>query len=86
MKYTHDQKHFLTGSWDRRARLWTVIEPVPDDDERINAWIETMTGMRIGATNTPELLTADEWNARKKQLDGLGGPPWTHVRPAGIKP
>jgi WD40 repeat protein len=84
VKFAPDQKHFLTGSWDRRARLWNVIEPVPDEIDRITAWVETMTGMRIGATGTPELLTAEEWTTRKKLLDGLGGPPWTHVRPTEV--
>jgi hypothetical protein len=55
---------------------------VPDEEERIRAWVETMTGLRIGVTGSSELLTADEWNARKKRLDELGGPPWTHVQPA----
>jgi hypothetical protein len=62
-----------------------VLEPVPDEPERVRAWIETMTGMKIGITGSSELLTAEEWAERKKKLDELGGPPWTTVRPTAVK-
>ena len=83
--YSHDEKHILTASWDYRVRLWPVIEPVPDEVERATTWIETMTGLRIGVTGSSELLTSEEWVVRKKRLDELGGPPWTHVRPADVR-
>jgi WD40 repeat protein len=76
-----DGKRILTGSWDRTARLWPTVSPVPDEVERVTVWVETMTGLRIGPTGSSDLLTADEWNERKRRLDELGGPPWTHVKP-----
>jgi WD40 repeat protein len=84
--FSHDGKHILTSSWDHRVRLWPVIEPVPDEPKRVTAWIETMTGMRIGVTGSSELSTWEEWSEQKKRLDELGGPPWTPVRPVGVKP
>ena len=39
----------------------------------------------IGVTGSSELLTSEEWVVRKKRLDELGGPPWTHVRPADVR-
>jgi WD40 repeat protein len=80
--YSPDGKRVLTGSWDWSARLWLLPEPVPDEVERVTAWVETMTGLRIGPTGSADLLTAGEWNRRKRRLDELGGPPWTHVAPA----
>jgi hypothetical protein len=44
-----------------------------------------MTGLKIGVTGSSELLTSEEWAEGKKRLDELGGPPWTSVRPAGVK-
>jgi WD40 repeat protein len=86
VSFSHDGTHVLTSSWDHRVRLWPVIEPVPDEPERITAWIETMTGLKTGVTGSSELLTSDEWAARKKRLAELGGPPWTSLGPAGGKP
>jgi WD40 repeat protein len=86
VSFSHDGKHILTSSWDHRVRLWPVIEPVPDEPERVKNWIETMTGLMISETGSSELLTWEEWSERKKRLDELGGPPWTTVRPAGVKP
>jgi len=83
--FSHDGTHILTSSWDHRVRLWPVIEPVPDEPDRVTNWIETMTGLKIGITGSPELLTWEEWSERKKRLDELGGPPWTSVRPVGVK-
>ena len=86
MAFSHDGKHILTSSWDHRVRLWPGIEPVPDEPERVTNWIETMTGLKIFVTGSSEFLTWEEWSERKKRLDELGGPPWTSVRPAGVKP
>jgi WD40 repeat protein len=86
VSFSHDGTHILTSSWDHHVRLWPVIEPVPDEPERVTTWIETMTGLKIGVTGSSELLTWEEWEKRKKRLDELGGPPWTSGRPAGVKP
>jgi WD40 repeat protein len=73
--FSPDGTAALTGSWDGTARLWTVPEPVPDDEKRITAWVETMTGLKVSANVSGELLTPDEWHQSKKRLDELGGPP-----------
>lgn len=75
LRFSHDQKWLLTGSWDRRARRWSTVEPVADQAERVQVWVETMTGLRIGETGASDLLTVEEWQARKQRLGELGGPP-----------
>ena len=72
--FSEDGKQVLTGSWDRKARLWTIAEPVADDVERVGEWVKTITGMRIGATGASELLTAKEWADAHERLKELGGP------------
>jgi WD40 repeat protein len=78
--FAPDGTMVLTGSWDGTACLWPVPKPLPDDEPRITAWIETMTGLRVSENGAAEkglavLMTAKEWNARKIDLDKLGGPP-----------
>lgn len=73
--FSPDGKFALTGSWDGTARLWAVPQALDDQPDRINAWVETMTGQRISPNAGGELLKPDEWRARKEQLDRLGGPP-----------
>lgn len=75
--FSPDGKFALTGSWDGTARLWAVPKPLDDQQERIEAWVETMTGLRISPNAGGELLKPDEWRERKGQLDRLGGPPVT---------
>jgi WD40 repeat protein len=78
--FSPDGTHVLTGSWDGTARLWEVPEPLPDDKDRIIAWVETMTGLKVGPVITGDLLTPDEWRESKRTLDRLGGPP-IHLGP-----
>src|SRR5262245_50313966 len=75
--FSPDGAFALTGSWDGTARLWAVPPALDDQQERIEAWVETMTGLRISPTAGGELLKPEEWRARKEQLDRLGGPPIT---------
>ena len=76
--FAPDGTRALTCSWDGTARLWPVPMPIPDDEPRITAWIETMTGLRVSADavqGTAVLMTAAEWKVRRDELEKLGGPP-----------
>jgi WD40 repeat protein len=78
--FSPDGKFALTGSWDGTARLWPVPRPLDDDEKRITAWVETMTGLRVEPNAGGELLNPEEWRARKAELDRLGGPPINFVK------
>ena len=43
--FSRDGTKILTGSWDGTAKLWPVPQPLPDDEPRIMAWVETVTGL-----------------------------------------
>ncbi|HUR54912.1 MAG TPA: hypothetical protein VMZ71_12340, partial [Gemmataceae bacterium] len=73
--FSPDGRFALTGSWDGTARLWKVAEPLPDKPDQVRAWVQTLTGLKIGLSVSGELMTADEWVRSKQELDRLGGPP-----------
>jgi WD40 repeat protein len=59
------------------AVIWRLPPPVPNDatPERVALWVEVATGYALAADNSPEQLSAADWQARKERLDFLGGPP-----------
>ena len=73
--FSPDGQFTLTGCWDGTARLRAIPRALDNQPERVRAWVETMTGLRIGPNAGGELLHPDEWQARKAELDRLGGPP-----------
>jgi WD40 repeat protein len=56
----------------QRRRLPVAVEGSP---ERLNLWVQVITGMELDRTQTPRWLEPAEWERRRKQLDALGGPP-----------
>jgi WD40 repeat protein len=73
--FSPDGRHALTASWDGTARWWKVSDPVKDEAEWLRAWVQTLTGMKVGRNVTDELLTAGEWKASYEDLMRRGGPP-----------
>src|SRR5207237_1149031 len=70
-----DGKTVLTGSEDKTARLWPVPQPLQADPERIEVWVQVITGMELDAGGAVRVLDAEEWHQRKQRLEALGGPP-----------
>ncbi len=75
MAFSPDGKTVLTGNEDKTARLWPVTQPIQGDPERIEVWVQVITGMELDAGGAVRVLDAAEWHQRKQRLEELGGPP-----------
>ena len=58
-----------------RVRLWDVSSAFPDEPEGIRCWVEVQTGQTWDSGGVLRPLSFDDWLARRKRLDQLGGPP-----------
>jgi hypothetical protein len=68
-----DGRHFLVARDNGDVDMWPVPQPVPDEPERIHAWIRARTvWTREGVSH--RRLTFDEWSESLKKLAELGGP------------
>jgi len=77
--FSPDGKLVLTASWDGTARLWEVPDPVPDDPDLLIAWVQVMTGMKVGP-QAHQMLTPTEWNDNMKEFNRRGGLPFVPKR------
>jgi hypothetical protein len=48
---------------------------IADEPERIQLWIETLTGRYWNENDVIQRLSPEDWLARRQRLDELGGPP-----------
>ena len=73
--FSPDGKTFLTGSeaTQRSLRLWPMI--VEGSAERINTWVQVLTGLEIDPGGAVSVLDVPTWQRRRERLDDLGGPP-----------
>jgi hypothetical protein len=60
---------------DRTARLWAVPAPLTQEPERVQAWVELITGQQLDDAGEIHVLEPDEWQRRRSRLDDLGGTP-----------
>jgi tetratricopeptide (TPR) repeat protein len=77
--FSPDGKTVLTGSRDKLARLWDVTE-LPDELERVAAWIEVATGLRLDDKDEIQLLDSKAFGESRERLAKLGGRPLTMPR------
>ncbi len=71
--FSPDGRSVLTGSSDT-ARLWDVTE-LPDEPERVAAWIETATGIRVEEKDEFEILDRKALSESRQRLAKMGGSP-----------
>jgi hypothetical protein len=57
------------------ARLWPVLPPIQGEPERIVLWLQVITGTELDEHGSIQVLDAATWQARRQELDKLGGPP-----------
>jgi WD40 repeat protein/serine/threonine protein kinase/tetratricopeptide (TPR) repeat protein len=68
-----DGKTVLTGGKDRLAQLWDVTE-LPDEFERVAAWVEVATGLRLDDNDEVKVLDSGSFLERRERLAILGKP------------
>jgi hypothetical protein len=56
-------------------RLWPMPAELPDDPERVDAWVETITGMELDQDGALYRFNNAEWRDRRERLRRHGGPP-----------
>jgi WD40 repeat protein len=78
-KYSPDGRTALTGSADMTARLWDVTE-LPDELERISAWISKATTLGLDDGDDVKLLGRAALELSRQRLESLGGAPFPNPR------
>jgi tetratricopeptide (TPR) repeat protein len=71
--FSPDGRRVLTGCEGNVACLWDVaFPPLPDDTERLRAWVHVMTRRKIDGVGRLQVLTAEEWFQDREKLDATG--------------
>jgi WD40 repeat protein len=65
----------VTGSEDKTVRLWEVPSPVRGNSERINLWVQVLTGQELDEHGVLRALDASAWHERRQHLENFGEPP-----------
>jgi WD40 repeat protein len=72
---------FVGSTWGNRytnqggASLWSAPAPLAGSAEQVKLWAEVITGTELDEHDAARVLAAAEWEARRRRLDELGGPP-----------
>jgi WD40 repeat protein len=76
--FSPDGKSFLSGSEDTRARIFWNAWDLPDQLDRVAAWVEILTGLSLDKERgSIQVLDNTAWRASRDRLKQLGGPPET---------
>jgi WD40 repeat protein/tetratricopeptide (TPR) repeat protein len=74
VSFSPDGHTFLTGSGDGAARLWSLAT-LPDDQRKIAAWVEVLTGLELTGGDRIRILDGQQWLERRDALRRQGGVP-----------
>lgn len=64
-----------TGSFDGTVRIWKNPAPVSGSIDQTRTWVEVLTRMELSTDGIARILDVPQWEARRKQLEELGGAP-----------
>jgi WD40 repeat protein len=73
--FTADGRSVLTAGTDRLVQSWPVPTPVEGDVERLELWVQAVTGLELEANGAVRVLDAVTWQECRQRLEELGGPP-----------
>jgi hypothetical protein len=73
-QFSRDGRTLLAGN-ARQLLLLATPQPLAGTVERLRLWVEVSTGLTIDSGGAVGELDATTWQARRQQLDALGGPP-----------
>ncbi|HEY2252534.1 MAG TPA: hypothetical protein VGH74_15780, partial [Planctomycetaceae bacterium] len=72
--FSPDGRTMLTASVDGSAQFWDVPVPLAGEVERIILWTQVITGLSLEDDGVLNVLNAQSWGLRSKQLADLPGP------------
>jgi WD40 repeat protein/serine/threonine protein kinase len=73
--FSPDGRIILTGGKEQKTRIWATPTPVEGDKKQIVRWIEVLTGAELDDSGKIHTLDAASWEARREELQNLGGAP-----------
>ena len=75
VNFAPDGRSFVTGSFDETARIWKTPSSIEGSVERIALWIQTSTGLELGANDSLTVLDGPTWQERRQRLEKMDGTP-----------